>query len=139
MRIVVEGVPIAKKRPRFVRRGNYVSTYNPQETEEGRFLLMAKSQIPGPLEGPLRVRCLFYMPRPKSHFGTGKNAGVLKTNAPQHHTGRLDVDNMLKFCLDALNGVAWEDDGQIWSLSGSKTYSNNPRTEIEVEVTHENG
>ena len=134
MRIVVSGTPIAKKRPRFVRRGKFVGTYNPQETEEGRFLLMAKEQIPGPLEGPLKVRCLFYMPRPKSHFGTGKNAGSLKPNAPKHHTGRYDVDNMMKFCLDALNGVAWKDDGQIWALSGFKTYAEIPRTEIEVEV-----
>ena len=134
MRIVVEGTPIAKKRPRFVRRGKFVGTYNPQETEEGRFLLMAKSQIPGPLEGPLKVRCLFYMPRPKAHYRSGKVVKQLKPFVPFWHTSKPDIDNCLKFIADCLNGVAWKDDAQIVSISSAKMYAENPRTEIEVEV-----
>jgi len=40
----VYGVPIAKKRPRFARRGKFVTTYNDQETEEGKFLLFIREQ-----------------------------------------------------------------------------------------------
>ena len=34
-----------------------------------------------------------------------------------------DLDNMVKFVLDALNGVAYLDDAQISVLSASKRYS----------------
>lgn len=138
MRIVVDGNPIAKKRPRFVRRGKFVSTYNPQETEEGRFLLLAKGQISGPLQGPLRVDCIFYMPRPKSHYGTGKKAGVLKQDAPLYHTKKPDIDNLQKTVYDCLNGFAWSDDSIICISESKKLYSDRPRTEIVImEVDNE--
>lgn len=48
------------------------------------------------------------------------------------HVLRPDVDNMIKFYLDALKGVLYKDDSQI-SIHGSiKIYSNNPRTIIQV-------
>jgi phage terminase large subunit GpA-like protein len=35
--ITIPGPPIAKKRPKFARRGKFVTTYNPQDSEEGRW------------------------------------------------------------------------------------------------------
>ena len=133
MKITIPGKPIAKKRPRFARHGKFVRTYNDQETEEGRFLLEAKQQVnQAPIEGPLSVSCRFFMPRPKSHYGTGRNAGKLKASAPDHHTIKPDIDNLKKFVLDCLNGVAWKDDCQVVKASQVKWYSENPRTEIEI-------
>ena len=134
MRIIVEGNPVAKKRPRFARRGKFVATYNPQKKEEGSFLARAKGQIGRKMAGPLRVDCWFYIPRPKSHYGRGRNSGRLLITAPKHIMGKFDVDNLLKHCLDALNGYAWDDDGQIIALTGIKAYADDgqPRTEIEV-------
>ncbi len=132
--ITVYGKPIAKARPRFYRRGKFVGTYNTQETEEGRFLLMASGQVDQVIEGPVSVSCTFFLPRPRGHYGTGKNAGVLKTSAPQHHTGKPDVDNMVKFVLDCLNGVAWKDDGQVVKIVGKKVYGE-PRTVVDIEGT----
>jgi hypothetical protein len=38
----------------------------------------------GPLlDGPLRVVFTFYRPRPRSHYGAGRNAGAVKPSAPQ--------------------------------------------------------
>ena len=134
MRIIVEGNPVAKKRPRFARRGKFVDTYSYQETEEGRFLLLAKGQIDRQRTGPLRVDCKFYLPRPKGHFGSGRNAGALKASAPRHHVNKPDADNLAKFCLDVLNGLAWADDAQIVALTGIKAYADDgpARTEIEI-------
>ena len=130
---IIPGKPIAKKRPRFARRGKFVMTYNDQETEEGRFLWEVKQQIKCPLlEGPIKIACVFYMPRPKSHYGTGKNAGKLKTNAPTLHTKKPDLDNMLKFCYDCLNQITWKDDSQIVENVAKKFYSDNPRTDIKI-------
>ena len=132
MTIIISGKPISKARPRFARRGKFVVTYNSQETEEGRWLWEAKGQIKQCFEGPLWVSCHFYMPRPKGHYGTGKNAGNLKASAPQWHIKKPDVDNLLKFVLDCLNGMAWRDDCQIVELFGKKAYSDNPRPEIKI-------
>lgn len=63
--------------------------------------------------GALVVRAMFHLPRPKAHFGTGRNDGRLKARAVMAlPTGKPDVDNLLKV-LDALNGWAWDDDAQI--------------------------
>jgi len=131
--LVIPGNPIAKTRPRFSRRGKFVITYNDQETEEGRFLWEVKQQIKCPLlEGPIKIACIFYMPRPKSHYGTGKNAKILKPNAPVFHTKKKDLDNLEKFVYDCLNHVVWKDDSQIVESMAQKIYSNNPRTEIKI-------
>jgi Holliday junction resolvase RusA-like endonuclease len=133
--IIVKGKPIAKKRPRFARRGKFVTTYNDQETEEGKFLLEAKSQVKIMFDSSeaITIHCRFAMPRPKNHFGTGKNAETLKKNVPYLHTKKPDLDNLIKFVLDCLNGVAWKDDSQIWSIEAYKYYAMKPQTYIEIE------
>jgi Holliday junction resolvase RusA-like endonuclease len=139
MQIKIPGVPIAKKRPRFARRGAYVTTYNAQETEEGKVLIQALEQIraqtEAPLQGALSVSFVFRMPRPKSHFRTGKNAGEIKPGFDDcHHTGKPDLDNLIKFYLDVLAGHAFSDDRQIVNLSGIKVYSAEPGTLITITM-----
>lgn len=135
--ITIAGSPIAKKRPRFARRGGFVQTYNPQETEEGRWLWEAKQQLPAgwqPIRKPVRVTATFYLPRPKGHYGTGKNAGQLKGSAPRAHTSKPDVDNLQKFVFDCLNGVAWDDDCRVVEVLAAKKYAvGRPQTEIIIE------
>lgn len=77
-----------------------------------------------PLEGALRVNIAFDLPRPKSHFGTGRNAGVLKASAPQRPSVAPDLDKMIRAVLDAVTdaGVWWLDDGQVAVLSAAKAY-----------------
>ena len=51
----------------------------------------------------------------------------------QAHIKRPDRDNILKSVQDALNGVAYKDDRQVYDGRTTKLYSNNPRTEVEIE------
>src|SRR5574343_290673 len=79
--LTIPGNPIAKKRPRFVRRGKFVGTYNCQETEEGRFKweLAARTTDRHIIETPIRLICGFFMPIPASISpkpGDGNNGGV---------------------------------------------------------------
>lgn len=122
--ITIQGRPIAKKRPRFARRGAYVAVINDQETEEGRFLLDLRQQVQTPLEGPVCVEMIFVLPRPKGHFGTGKNACTLKPSAPRHPTSKPDLDNLEKFVSDCCNGVLWADDNQVVQSVTRKQYAN---------------
>ena len=78
------------------------------------------------------------MPRPKSHYGTGKNAGKLKLNAPTLHTKKPDLDNLEKMVYDCLDHVSWKDDSQIVKSIAQKVYSDNPRTEIKIWTIKKN-
>lgn len=127
MNIIIQGAPIAKKRPRFVRRGKFVGTYNPQETEEGRWLLEAKGQVAEKLEGPIEMIINFFMPIPKS---TSKKKTNEMASGLIDHIKKPDLDNLIKFAKDCLNGVAWRDDSQVVAIRAIKKYSREPRTEI---------
>lgn len=65
------------------------------------------------LSGPLTVRLRFFLPRPKGHYGSGKNADALKPGAPTRPTGKPDVLKLARCVEDALTGVIWGDDAQI--------------------------
>jgi len=131
--LTIPGTPIAKKRPRFARRGKFVQTYNDQQTEEGRWLWEVKAQWSGePMAGPLVMYVKFVMPRAKGHYGTGRNADILKPSAPGHHTKKPDLDNLVKFAKDCLNGVTWGDDSQVVLLHATKEYGEHPHTVIDI-------
>ena len=138
IKLTIPGNPIAKKRPRFARVGKFVRTYNDQETEESRFLHHVENHDIEPINGPVSVMLWFFMPRPKGHYGSGKNAGKLKETAPKYPTTKPDVDNLNKFAFDCLNGVAWVDDAQVVVSKSMKAYAgeqigeHGPRTEIII-------
>jgi crossover junction endodeoxyribonuclease RusA len=76
------------------------------------------------LVGPVGVMLTFYLARPKAHYGTGRNAGVLKPDAPIFHTGTPDVDKLVRGVLDALTQArVWRDDCQVASLFADKRYA----------------
>ena len=145
-KIVIPGEPIAKERPRFASRDRngkplpFVRTYNIQENEEADFKWAVIQYLTKNrtglfiIKGPVSVTCSFYMKRPKSHYGTGKNNGKLKQSAPYYHTKKKDIDNFEKFVFDCLNDLCWKDDSQIAESHAQKVYSENPRTEIQIRV-----
>ena len=81
------------------------------------------------LRGPVRVDVVFFFARPKCHFGTGRNAAILKASAPTMHVQKPDVDKSLRGVLDGLTGVIFKDDSQVvtaiaskaWTLAGERT------------------
>ena len=85
MRIIVQirGNPRPQQRHRHKKQGKFVITYDPSSKDKDDFLAQIISKAPKePFDEPLRVDLYFYMNRPKSHFGTGKNHGTLKKSAP---------------------------------------------------------
>ncbi len=127
--LYIPGKPISKKRPRFARRRKFVTTYNDQETEEGRFLWEVKRQFTGdPLGGPLEVFMWFVMPIPSG----SKKKMLAMAEAEPPHIKKPDLDNLIKFAKDCLNGVAWHDDSQVSILRAQKNYGAVPLTRIEI-------
>jgi Holliday junction resolvase RusA-like endonuclease len=86
-----------------------------------------------PLPGPVAVRILATFARPLSHYGTGRNAGVLKDWAPVYYTSAPDGDKIARLVLDALTiaGV-YKDDGQVAVHRVEKVYGERPSTLVEV-------
>jgi Holliday junction resolvase RusA-like endonuclease len=130
--IIIPGNPIAKKRPRFVRRGKFVA-YNDQETEEGKVILHMKNHGIDLINTPVSIEMEFLFARPKSHYGTGRNANVLKRTAPEYHIKKPDVDNLIKFYLDCMNAIILKDDSIVYAVSGIKKYANVPGTVINIK------
>lgn len=125
----IEGAPTAKGRPRFARIGAHVRAYTPKKTEgaENTIKLIASNALASPFNGAVEIFIVFGMPIPKS---TSKKRSEGLKSSP--HLKRPDVDNLVKLVLDALNGVAWDDDSQVFSIVARKVYSDDPYTEITV-------
>lgn len=86
------------------------------------------------LEGALAIEIHFFGIRPKGHYGTGRNAGVLRDAAPLFPTVRPDIDKLTRGVLDGLTGALYRDDAQIVRKYAEKHYGTPPRVEILVTV-----
>ena len=128
------GKPCGKGRPKFSRQGDYVRTYTPEKTVEYENLVRMEWEKSGAkkLKGAISANIICYFPIPKSVSKKKREAmhGTFYTKKP-------DCDNIAKIILDALNGIAYDDDSQVASLRVWKVYD---AEETMVEVTlFENG
>jgi Holliday junction resolvase RusA-like endonuclease len=131
----VLGEPKAQPRHRHFTRGSFVQTYDPAAKAKETFASILQREAPEtPVSDPISLTLVFYMARPKGHYKTGKNSDMLKDSAPEHHTGRPDLDNLTKFVQDALNKIYYRDDALICALKAIKVYSERPRTEITINT-----
>ena len=96
--------------------------------------LCAKRHRPEhPITGPVFLQITHTLPRPKSHFGTGKKASMLKDSAPTRHAAKPDVDNLAKAAMDALTTLGfWADDDQISILRVIKNYGERPGAFFQI-------
>jgi len=76
----------------------------------------------GLFDGPVDVEITFIFARPKHHYGTGRNQGVLKPNAPKYMSGMPDLDKLCRAIGDALQGSMVRNDSQVVRLSAVKIY-----------------
>jgi len=90
-------------------------------------------EMSAPLEGPLLLELTFWIPRPKGHYGSGKNAAVVKAGAPFAPTVKPDLLKLTRAVEDALTGIVYRDDSQITSETLQKAYTTGQaRTEVRV-------
>ena len=130
----VYGEPVGKGRPRFARRGNFVSTYSPQKTKtyEDEIRMMAKAAMGSSeaLETPVTVAIYIRVGIPAS-FSKQKRKdaleGILKP------TKKPDIDNIAKCFLDGMNDIVYLDDKQVVNLHVTKVYAETPAVEVMVK------
>ena len=95
----------------------------------------ARQQYDGPLfDGPIAMEVVFYRTRPKSHYGTGKNADRLKPSAPRYPVTTPDTDKLSRLVRDALKAVLYTDDSRIVEERMLKLYGEPARCEVTVWV-----
>ena len=80
-----------------------------------------------PLSGPVELALAFRLPMPSSW---SKRRQAVFIGTP--HAGKPDADNLAKAIMDALNGVAWHDDGQVARLGVAKAWA--PAGAVVVEI-----
>jgi crossover junction endodeoxyribonuclease RusA len=127
LRIFVPGVPVPKGSKKAFAVGRRAFTVEQNEKKQkpwaSLITLAAQQQKPELLTEAVAVMLVFYMPRPKHHYRSGKHASELKPDSPQWHTsGGKDVDKLTRCVLDALTSVAYVDDTQVCQLDARKLY-----------------
>lgn len=85
-----------------------------------------------PLDGPLKLGITFYMPRPKSHYGSGRNVNIVKLSAPPFPTSMPDLTKLTRAVEDAMTGIVYRDDAQIVVQMILKRYAERPHAHILV-------
>lgn len=131
--ITVFGEPRPKQRPRFQRTRYGVKTFTPEETVEYENLVRwtyAQKYPHTKLEGQITAMIIAYFPIPES-TPKKKRERMMFDDVP--HSKRPDIDNVVKAVLDALNKIAYDDDGQVCELTARKFYSSYPRLELYLE------
>lgn len=68
-----------------------------------------------PLTGPVQIRLVFGLARPKSAPKTRRTWPIGRNSG--------DLDKLTRSVFDALTGVIWKDDGQVIGASVSKDYA----------------
>ncbi len=149
IRFTVPAVPVSQPRPRAVGRmmGGKVSsrihevthikqadgTRKPHPINAYKATVRHAAALEysaEPLTGPLGVRLTFVMPRPQAMIWKTK----LMPRMP--HVVKPDCDNLIKSTLDALQGLTWRDDTQIFTLQASKWIASGdeqPHVVVEIE------
>lgn len=107
------------KRPRTARG----RMYDPGARDKKLIRAEVESMLPQgwtPFRGPCLLSVVYYMPEPSSFPALARE---LAASGELVHASRPDLSNYVKQLEDALNGVLWEDDGQIVRLEVSKAYA----------------
>ncbi len=131
LHIRVNGIPAPQGSKRHVGNGRMIE--QSQAVGPWREAIRAQTQVAtalvsGPwraMTGPVDVSLIFRFPRPKGHYGTGRNAGKLKPSAPQFPATRRrgDIDKLVRAVLDGITqGGAIADDGLVVMLDAVKLY-----------------
>ena len=130
----VEGNPVGKGRPRFARRGNFVSTYSPTKTRDYESVIkdaaqkaMGSNEL---LETPVTVAIYITVPIPQSYSKKRTEACL---NGSERPIKKPDIDNIAKCFLDAMNQVVYLDDTQVLTLHVTKVYGTVGMVEVMVK------
>jgi Holliday junction resolvase len=144
-KVVLSGPPKAQQRPRIgnssrssLVNGKIIThpvIYNPSQKEQRKMKEVIKQVIQPHIHAsnqdvlfkdPVSIKAVikFFLPRPECHFRRGRSRSVTNVieKKTKKHIGKPDLDNLLKFVLDAMEGVVYKNDSHITSIKTTKSY-----------------
>lgn len=132
---VVPGTPVGKGRPKFARRGNFVSTYTPEKTASYENLVKVKAEeaMQGQqlFEGAVSIEIALFVTPPASWSQKKQRAALAGEIYP---TTKPDWDNCGKGICDAINEIVFKDDKQVVDARVTKRYAATARAFVKVEA-----
>ena len=142
MKITVMGTPAPQGSKRHVGNGVMIESskkVKPWRQDVKYAALESNDDGTGcPISGPVNIRVTFYLPRPKSHYGTGRNSGQIRTTAPSKPAGKPDIDKLLRSTLDALTEAGvFVDDAQITDVLMGKRFADTRPPGAVIDVIAE--
>jgi Holliday junction resolvase RusA-like endonuclease len=111
----IPAIPIAQPRPRAVAVNGRARVFGaPKSHAIHAFKATCRMVCPihFAMQGPLAIELVFVLPRPK----LPKKLGTHRLP----HAKRPDFDNLEKSVVDALTGLAWNDDAQLCDVRTMK-------------------
>ena len=146
-KIVIPGEPIAKARPRFQHKdknGNalpFVRTYNLQEDEQAdyrwdviQFLTQSGTGLFLIEDCPIAMGLTYIMPVRKNW--PQYKIRDLNRGMTFYHYIKPDLDNLIKFTKDVLEGLCYFNDSQVALMDPPpvKIYGIEPKTIIQIRT-----
>lgn len=136
----VPGEPIPQERAGekilYNDKGPYIHHYDPEKSKTHKKIVrvlakaaMSRAGIREPLIGPVKIEIIVYRKHLASFSEVKRQAAaageILPATLP-------DGKNYLWLIEDALNKLAYKDDGQITDIVVLKRYAADPRTQITI-------
>lgn len=130
----VPGVAQGKGRPKFTRNGPFVRAYTDKKTVsyENLVKVYASNAMWGrpPMTGPVRMAIQIKVVPPASWSKKKRELALSGQNPP---TSKPDIDNVIKAIFDAMNGVVFVDDKQVFDVHVTKHYAETPEVRVCAE------
>ena len=111
MKIIIPINAVAQERPRFKNGRCYDPPRSREFKREVGYLVKDAWKDTPMIEGTARLDVTFY-----------------------RRTLNCDVDNLVKALMDALQGICYKNDSQIWELNAKKRISSTPRIELDISA-----
>ena len=133
--ITILGEPMGKQRPKATQINGYTRVYTPAQTINYETLIKLEYNTQGGeffdkgIALRLNVHC--YYPIPQSFSNKKQGLCMIGKIMP---LVKPDIDNVAKTIMDALNGVAYNDDKQVTHLCIIKQYGTQPKVEFSLEA-----
>lgn len=127
VRFAIPGAPRGKGRPRFA---GHAYTDNKTRAYE-QLVQTCYRQEAGAFDfsGAVELSIMAVIPIAGSDSKATRNGKLCGLIQPAR---KPDVDNIAKIIMDALNGLAWQDDKQVVRLSVCKIYGETAKTIVQV-------
>ena len=130
-RFIIEGKAKGKDRPRFAGGHAYTAPATKEYEDRVKFEY-ARQCRNRRFEGNVKVDIVAYT-EPQKALPKKKREELIG----QYYPSKPDCDNIEKIVLDALNGVAYEDDKQVMALTCQKFYAEQSRVVVNINAADE--